>query len=171
MSHEILALTVLLAIPLLVALLILDRIEKRRKQKIADDFRAFAEARPLAGVNMREMRRVLLPADLDVWMTATDSEGRCLRGRLRDLSLSGTALIMSGFRRRYEQGMEVKRAVFSTPINRFEVELMRLVRIGSGPNRHVAAFQFEGVAADQGGELQRFLFYLDQYQHDETGGN
>ena len=171
MTLKILALTALLSIPLLVALLMLGRFEKRRKKRIADDFRAFAHAHPISGRNLREMRRVLLPVDLDVLMHATDENGRRLRGRLRDLSLSGIAAFMSGFRRRLEPGMEVNQAVISTPLNQFCVDRMRLVRIGSGPERHVAAFQFQSIETEQLKELQRFLGYLDRYQHHETPGH
>ncbi|HDP95371.1 MAG TPA: hypothetical protein ENN40_08445 [Candidatus Aminicenantes bacterium] len=171
MSLKILALTALLSIPLFVALWMLGRFEKRRKQRIVDDFLAYAHAHPASGRNMREMRRVLLPVDLDVWLHATDSNGRLLRGRLRDLSLSGTAAIIGGFRRRLEPGMEVNQAIISTPLNRFCVECMRLVRIGSGPDRHVAAFQFQRIDTAQFKELQRFIGYLDRYQHHETARN
>ncbi|MBN1196056.1 MAG: PilZ domain-containing protein [Candidatus Aminicenantes bacterium] len=171
MTLKILALTALLSIPLFVVLWILRRFEKRRKQRIADDFRAFVHAHPVPERNMREMRRVLLPVDLDVWMHTSDENGRRVRGRLRDLSLSGAAAIISGFPRRMEPGMEVNQTIISTPLNQFCIERMRLMRIGSGPERHMAAFQFQRIDAEQFTQLQRFLGYLDRYQHHETAGH
>jgi len=171
MTLQIFALTALIAIPLVAVLWVLDRLEKHRKKRAAADFRHFFETHPPGERNLRGMRRVLLPPDLDVPMTAKTEDGRRMQGRLRDLSLSGAAVVVKGSRRHFRSGMDLSGASFSTPLNRFRVERMRLVRIGSGPDRQVAAFQFQRIDSNQFRELQRFLGYLEGYQKHETSGH
>lgn len=171
MTLQIFALTALIAVPLVVVLWVLDRLEKHRKQRAAEDFRIFFENHPSGERNLRGMRRVLLPPDLEVPLTAKTEDGRRLQGRLRDLSLSGAAVIVKGSRRHLRPGMDLAGVSFSTPLNRFRVERMRLVRIGSGPERQVAAFQFQRIDSDQFEALQKFLGYLERYQKHETSGH
>lgn len=171
MTLQIFALTALIAIPLAMALWVLDRLEKHRKQRASESFLLFAGTHPDPGRNLRGMRRVLLPPDLEVSLTALSEDGRRLRGRLRDLSLSGAAVVVRGSRRHLKPGMEVKAATFVTPLNRFRIERMRLVRIGTAPERHLTAFQFQRIDSKQFDELQRFLGYLERFQKNETAGH
>jgi len=170
LTVKILVLTAVIAIPIVVALWVLVQVEKRRKARATDDFLDFSRKHPHPERDLRGMKRLLIPEDLDVLLTVKGLQGRLLRGLVKNISLSGVAVGMNWSRRNLQPDVELENAELETPLGRFRVERIRLVRQGCGTERGRAAFQFTRIDADQFEKIQHFLSYLDGYQkHDSSG--
>lgn len=171
LTVKILLLTVVIAIPIVVILWGLVRIEKRRKARAEADFRDFSRTHPQPERDLRGMKRLLIPSDLDVVLTVSDNRKRPLRGLVKNISLSGVAVGMNLYRRNLQPGAELRNAEFVTPLGTFRVDEIRLIRMGCGTQRGRSAFQFIRIDAEQFEKLQRFLSYLDGYQKHVPSGN
>lgn len=145
-------------------------LERSKKKAIGNRFRAFRNGHTLSQKDLRAVSRITVPDSMDVVLTLKQS-GKKIKAYVVDISFSGLSVKTNLSFKKMTIDSVSGEAWIGTPINRFHIQSLKLVRIERQPRGQFMAFSIHKMEESQFEELKSFLKYLDEFLTHEQNKN
>lgn len=162
-STGVLHFSLVIILVIILVIVVYQVLEKRKRKIVRKKFRNFTASYKLTQKNMRAVPRVVVPDNLEVILTFTDSAFFGLKAYALDMSLSGFSVKPDFPLKRLPVDSVVKNVLVVTPINTFVVKEMKTIRIDHQSGKRLMAFHIESIDEDQFDNLKQFMTYLDEF--------
>jgi hypothetical protein len=154
----------LLLFGLVILLILLFRIHENRKRKnIKKKFKTFISEHDLKKNDLRAVPRILIPESIDIILNLPFKSSSHLKAAVLDISLTGISARPRFSLKKLPQGVVLTDVTVHTPVNRFYVAELKLIRKEHRMKSDFMAFRIVRIEADQFEQLQFFMTYLNEF--------
>lgn len=144
------------------------RYERRGKKKLKEKFRTFTRNIDFPQSDLRAVPRISIPPSIEVVLTINDNKNKTLNFFVLDVSLSGFLVEPDFSPKKLLADSVLERVTITTPINRFMVNKIKLLRMEQRLKKRVMAFNIQEIDEDQFEELKMFIKFLDKFLENGT---
>ena len=152
-----------LLVLLIVLVIFLLFYERKKKRELVQKFKRFSSNKPEASQNSRTVTRIRVPDSMEVVLDLVGENIKKTKAFALDLSLNGFSASVHFPSKRISPDMVFRNIRVTTPINRFSIKQLRLVRIEKRVTKILLAFHIKEIDEDQFDSLKVFLKYLDEF--------